>query len=204
MDLDNMETALPGVITKVNKDGTVFVRPVIRKIEPNGVFDIVNLEIPNVPLMKLGGANAEFSFSSNEGDQVLLVAFSRDASEWKRSDDDDIVPTACSGLTMNDVVAIPVVKSTKDGAAKIRVTDDGDIEMEPKAGRRVVAVSDLICKGNLMAHGNVLAVKDVGAGCAQLPDDSVVDVPVAYHLSNHTQSTAVGPTSAPTTTPPTM
>lgn len=197
MDLENMETALPGVITKVNKDGSVSVRPVIRKIEPNGVFDLVNPEIPNVPLMKLGGANAEFSFPSKEGDQVLLVAFSRDASEWKRSEESDIVPAACSGLTMNDLVAIPVVKSSKQCAAKIRVTEDGDIVMIPKESRKTIAQSDLVVKGG------VYVTKDVASSCQELPDGEVVDVPTSVHLNNHFHSTAVGPSIVPTKTPPT-
>lgn len=203
MDFENMETALPGVITRVNKDGTVSVRPVIRKIEPNGIFDLVNPEIPNVPLMKLGGANAEFSFPSKEGDQVLLVAFSRDSSEWKRSDDDDIVPSACSGLTINDFVAIPIVKRSKDGAAKIRVTEDGDIVFSPAEERFVISDSPIICKKSIMTYESVLAVKDIAAACAKSPSDATVtDLPAAIHLSNHIHSTVVGPSAPTTPTPP--
>lgn len=196
-NIEDIETVIPGVIKAVNDDGTVDCKAVIRKVAPNGVFDVVNPVMPHIPLMKLGGANAEFFFPSKVGDHVLLVAFSRDASRWKREDKDSIIPTSCSGLTLNDLVAIPFVKKTKDGAARIHVTEDGDIVFKPADGRRVIAEADLVCKGN------VLATKDVAAKCVELPDGEVTDLPVAIHLSTHFHTSAAGPTDPPKPTPPT-
>lgn len=202
-NIEDIETVIPGVIKAVNDDGTVDCKAVIRKVAPNGVFDVINPVMPHIPLMKLGGANAEFFFPSKVGDHVLLVAFSRDASRWKREDKDSIIPSSCSGLTLNDLIAIPFVKKTKDGAAKILVTEDGDIVFKPADGRKVISEADFLCKGNVMTSGNVLAKKDVAAKCADLPNGDVTDLPAAIHLSTHFHMSAAGPTDPPKPTPPT-
>lgn len=138
MDLENIETVLPGVVTKVG-DGVVDCKTCIRKIAPNGVLDVVNFAIPKIPLMKLGGANAEITFPTKEGDQVLLVAFSRDSSLWKKDYGDDVIPESSSGLSLADFVAVPFIASKKaEGAAKIRVTDDGDIRISNAGGGTIV------------------------------------------------------------------
>ena len=136
--LENIETALPGVITKVG-DGVVDCKTCIRKIAPNGVLDVVNFAIPKIPLMKLGGANAEITFPTKEGDQVLLVALSRDSSLWKKDYGDDVIPESSSGLTLFDFVAVPFIASKKaEGAAKIRVTEDGGVQIENAGGGTIV------------------------------------------------------------------
>ena len=138
MDLENIETVLPGVVTKVG-DGVVDCKTCIRKIAPNGVLDVVNFAIPKIPLMKLGGANAEITFPTKEGDQVLLVAFSRDSSLWKKDYSDDSVPESSSGLTLSDFVAVPFIASGKaEGATKIRVTDNGGVQVENAGGGTIV------------------------------------------------------------------
>lgn len=141
LSIENIETALPGVIEAVNDDGTVDCKPCIRKVAPNGVFDVVNPTIPKIPLMKLGGANAEFTFPSKVGDQVLLVAISRDSEFWKKDFKDDNIPESSSGLTQNDFVAVPFVASKwgEGGKAKITVTDDGSIEVQNGHGSAVMA-----------------------------------------------------------------
>lgn len=139
MNLENIETALPGVIEAVNDDGTVDCKPCIRKVAPNGVFDVVNPTIPKIPLMKLGGANAEFTFPSKKGDQVLLVALSRDSSLWKKDYGDDVIPESSSGLTLNDFVAVPFIARKKaEGAAKIQIDDDGGIQVSNAGGGTIV------------------------------------------------------------------
>lgn len=189
-DLESVETVIPGVVTAANGDGTVDCRPIIRKVASNGVFDLVNPTIGGVPLMKLGGGNAEFSFPAKAGDRVLLVAFSRDASKWKKSESDDIVPGSCSGFTLNDIVAVPIVKAASEGAAKIRVTEDGNIVLTPGEGGSVISEADVCVRGKLMA------TDEVSAKCLEIAgkfDDSL-----ASHLSTHTHMTSVGP-SSPTT-----
>lgn len=138
LDLENIETVLPGVVTKVG-NGVVDCKTCIRKIAPNGVLDVVNFDIPKIPLMKLGGANAEITFPTKEGDQVLLVAFSRDSSLWKKDYSDDSVPESSSGLTLSDFVAVPFIASGKaEGATKIAVDDDGGVQIENAGGGTIV------------------------------------------------------------------
>ena len=138
MDLENIETVLPGVVTKVG-DGVVDCKTCIRKVAPNGVVDIVNFAIPKIPLMKLGGANAEITFPTKVGDQVLLVALSRDSSMWKKGFPDDVTPESCDGLSLSDFVAVPFIASGKaEGAAKIRIDDDGGIQVSNSGGGTIV------------------------------------------------------------------
>lgn len=190
--LENIETALPGVIEAVNDDGTVDCKPCIRKVAPNGVIDVVNPTLPKIPLMKLGGANAEITFPTKEGDQVLLVAISRDSELWKKDFKDDNIPESSSGLTLNDFVAVPFVASKwgEGGKAKITVTDDGDIVMTPAEGRKTIVESDLVFKGKLQV------TDDVVAGCSVVGDE-IVDTG-GVSLKMHVHPTAVGPTSQPT------
>ena len=188
--LENIETALPGVITKVG-DGIVDCKICIRKVAPNGVIDVQNFAIPKIPLMKLGGANAEITFPSKEGDQVLLVALSRDSELWKKDYSDDVVPESSSGLTLSDFVAVPIIASKKDsGAAKIRVTEDGDIVMTPASGKKTIVESDVIFKGKLQATGDVVAGVTEAGG-------EIVET-TAIHLMTHIHPTGVGPSSSPT------
>lgn len=189
--LENIETALPGVITKVG-DGVVDCKTCIRKVAPNGVIDIQNLEIPKIPLMKLGGANAEITFPSKVGDQVLLVALSRDSELWKKDYSDDVTPESCTGLSLSDFVAVPVIASKKaTGAAKIRVTDDGDIVMIPASGKRVVSEADLLVKGK------VQATDDVQAGVTEAGGQVIATGGTSLQLHMH-PTAVVGAPSTPT------
>ena len=190
--LENIETALPGVIVAVNGDGTVDCKPCIRKVAQNGVIDVVNPTIPKIPLMKLGGANAEFTFPSKKGDQVLLVAISRDSELWKKDLKDDSIPESSSGLTLNDFVAVPFVAEKKhSGSAKIRVTDDGDILFTPAGGRQVISDTDLLVRGKVRSTG------DVVAGVTEAAEEVVETGGVS--LQTHMHPTAVpGAASLPT------
>jgi hypothetical protein len=191
LELENIETVLPGVVTNVG-DGVVDCKACIRKVAPNGVFDVLNLEIPKIPLMKLGGANAEITFPTKEGDQVLLVAFSRDSSLWRKDYSDDSVPESSSGLTLSDFVAVPFIAGKKvEGAAKIRVTEDGDIVMTPATGRRVVSDADLLVRGK------VQSTDDVQAGVTEAGGEVIATGGISLQL--HTHPTAVvGAPSTPT------
>ena len=152
MDLENIETVLPGVVTKVG-DGVVDCKTCIRKIAPNGVLDVVNFDIPKIPLMKLGGANAEITFPTKEGDQMLLVALSRDSSLWKKDYGDDVIPESSSGLSLADFVAVPFIASKKaTGAVKITVDDDGGIQVTNAGGGSIVMDGD---SGKVTINGHL-------------------------------------------------
>lgn len=188
--LENIETALPGVITAVS-DGTVDCKICIRKVAPNGVIDLQNFTLPKIPLMKLGGGNCEITFPSKVGDQVLLVALSRDSELWKKDYSDDVIPESSSGLTLSDFVAVPFIATKKtEGTAKIRVTNDGDIVFTPASGKKTIVESDVVFKGKLQATDDIVAgVTEVG--------DEIVETS-AVHLLTHIHPTAVGPSSSPT------
>ena len=189
--LENIETTIPGVIEAVNDDGTVDCKPCIRKVAPNGVIDVVNPTIPKVPLMKLGGANAEFTFPSKKGDQILLVAISRDSELWKKDFKDDKIPESSSGLTLNDFVAVPFVASKwgEGGKAKITVTDDGDIVMTPASGRRVVSDADLLVRGK------VQSTDDVQAGVTEAGDEVIATGGVSLQFHTHPTAAPGGPST---------
>lgn len=189
LKLENIETCLPGVVTEVG-DGVVTCKTCIRKVCSNGILDVLNLEIPNIPLMKFGGANAEITFPIKKDDQVLLLAFSRDSDSWKKDYSDDVVPDSCTGLSINDFIAIPFVAENKrNGKAKIRVTDDGDIEFTPASGRKVISSSDFLCRGKVMAIGDVVAgVQEV--------NEQIIDQ-LAIKLMTHIHKSAAGPTDPP-------
>lgn len=138
MELENIETVLPGVVTKVG-DGVVDCKTCIRKVAPNGAIDMANFSIPKIPLMKLGGANAEITFPTKVGDQVLLVALSRDSSLWRKGYPDDVTPESCDGLSLSDFVAVPFIASKKaEGAVKIQIDDDGGIQISNAGGGTIV------------------------------------------------------------------
>lgn len=191
LSLENIETALPAVITKMNGDGTIDCKPCIRKVAPNGVFDIVNPALPKVPVMRIGGSYAEFDFPVKKGDQVLLVAISRDSEQWKLTLKDDIIPESSSGLTLNDFVALPIVAPKKPhGAAKIRVGEDGSIELVPGDSGQIWAKGDLIVEGKVDAGGDVVAG-------ATITETAIVETG-GVSLQTHIHPTTLGPTSQPT------
>ena len=152
MELEEIETVLPGVVTAVG-DGVVDCKTCIRKVAPNGVIDVQNFAIPKIPLMKLGGANAEITFPSKVGDQVLLVALSRDSELWKKDYGDDVVPESSSGLTLEDFVAVPFIAGKKaTGATKITVDDDGGIQVTNAGGGSIVMDGD---SGKVTVNGHL-------------------------------------------------
>lgn len=152
MELENIETVLPGVVTKVG-DGVVDCKTCIRKVAKNGVVDMANFSIPKIPLMKLGGANAEITFPTKVGDQVLLVAISRDSSLWRKGYPDDVTPESCDGLSLADFVAVPFIASKKaEGTAKIRIDDDGGIQISNAGGGTIVMDGE---SGNVTINGHL-------------------------------------------------
>lgn len=115
-----METALPGVITAVDGGGYVTVRPLIRKVETNGVPDLTNPEIPGVPLMRPGTGKVAVTLEPSAGDFVLLLFMSRDVTEWALGGGDadtDVTPECCGGNRLTDCVAVQLGRTSCDSDA---------------------------------------------------------------------------------------
>lgn len=139
-----METALPGVITSIPDDfadtGLVSVRPCIRKVESNGVPDLTNAEIPDVPLLRLGTEAALVELAPAVGDRVLLVFCSRDVTDWAlggSGDPDDVTPPCSGGNALTDCVAVQLGHAghaSSGAAAGVSVAADGSVSVTAGGG----------------------------------------------------------------------
>ncbi len=124
---ENFESAMPGIISSVNNDGTVNVVPMIKKVATNGVIDVENLVILSVPLIDLGGAYCSIEIEPVKNDTVMLLAMSRDSGKWKSSDwKKPQTPNSCDGNNLNDFVAFLTHFNGSGGTkAKIKIASDG-------------------------------------------------------------------------------
>lgn len=189
--MESFETAMPGLIAKVNDNGTVDVTPSIRNCLSNmqlqnGGGDLE--PIPEVPVLWPGTANAVIKMELKKGDPVLLVASSRDLSKWAQGDwgEGPFNPLSFSGNDLNDLVALPMRRP--DGAAvktTIEIKADGKVnittnEIEFKAAKLRVT-------GKIEADGEITT--------------NAAGYPVA--LSGHMHPTAVpGSPSVPNPSTP--
>lgn len=143
-----METALPGVITSIPDDfadtGLVSVRPCIRKVESNGVPDLTNAEIPDVPLLRPGTEAALVELAPAAGDRVLLVFCSRDVTDWAlggSGDPDDVTPPCSGGNALTDCVAVQLGHAghaSSDAATKVTI-DGGSVSVAAEGSVSVTA-----------------------------------------------------------------
>ena len=191
-EMETFETAMPGNVAKVNEGGTVDVRPSIRNCLSNMQLEPTQKDgqlrtINNVPVLFPGTASAIVKFELQEGDPVLLVASSRDLSEWKAGDwvhGLPCTPRSFAGNDLNSLLAIPVrMESHGDKKPKITVTvkKDGKVEIECESVE-IDAVNVKI-SGELEVGKGVKAGGEVTANAETLP----------VNLSTHTHMTAVGP-----------
>ena len=141
--MEGFETAFPGVVKKVNDDGTVDVTPSIRNVlknmqyEPDG-DDGKPLPIEGVPVLWPGTSAAVVKFDLQAGDPVLCVASSRDLRAWVEGGEEKgpYDPLSFSGNDLNDLVAIPMSRggsravSVTLGRDSLKVVGKGSIEME--------------------------------------------------------------------------
>ena len=184
--LNSLETAIPGVVSNVRKDGRVDVTPSIRKMVTSGVIDSFDKPILGVPLMQIGFSGLSFDLELSKGDSVLLVFFSRDARQWKKrkwGQSDPQAPLANDG---NSCVAIPYVRP--DSGAKVVISVDKDGNITFHSPHVVFDSDDVRIKGRLIVEKDILAKDDIF---------SETGTGVGTSLRNHTHTTAVGPSSPP-------
>lgn len=191
-EMETFETAMPGNVAKVNEGGTVDVRPSIRNCLSNMQLEPTQKDgqlrtINNVPVLFPGTASAIVKFELQEGDPVLLVASSRDLSEWKAGDwvhGLPCTPRSFAGNDLNSLLAIPVrMESHGDKKPKITVTvkKDGAFKIECESVE--------IDAGNVKISGELEVGKGVKAGGEVTANAETLPV----NLSTHTHTTAVGP-----------
>lgn len=187
--MEGFETAFPGVVRRVNGDGTVDVTPSVRnvlknmQVEPDGK-DGRPLPVEGVPVLWPGTATAVARFELAEGDPLLLVASSRDIREWVSGGEESgpYTPKSFSGNDLNDLVAIPLTMgSRKRRTTTITVKRDGTVKIECESVE--------IDAGNVKISGELEVGKGVKAGGEVTAN--VETLPV--NLSTHTHMTAVGP-----------
>lgn len=183
--MEGFESAFPGVVRRVNADGTVDVTPSVRnvlknmQVEPDGK-DGRPLPVEGVPVLWPGTATAVARFELAEGDPLLLVASSRDLREWVSGGEESgpFTPKSFSG---NDLVAIPLTMSRKRRKTTITVKRDGTVKIECESVE--------IDAGNVKISGELEVGKGVKAGGEVTANAETL----AVKLSTHTHMTAVGP-----------
>ena len=216
-EMETFETAMPGNVAKVNEGGTVDVRPSIRNCLSNMQLEPTQKDgqlrtINNVPVLFPGTASAIVKFELQEGDPVLLVASSRDLSEWKAGDwvhGLPCTPRSFAGNDLNSLLAIPVrMESHGDKKPKITFTvkNDGKMEIET-ASDIAIKAGTLDIEGDLKVSGNIEAMGDMeSGGCISAGGEVTVNAknrPLAIsthvHATAETIGTPTGPVSPYTT-----
>ena len=177
--LNSFETAIPGTIVDVRKDGKLDVAPSIRKMVTSGVIDNFDATIRSVPVLQLGFSGFSFDLALKKGDSVILLFFSRDAKQWKSRKWSACDPTSPFANDLNSCVAIPFVRPDSGAKAVVKIDGDGIVTFDSS---RVKFTGDMYVDGNIVSRKDVLVGEGVGPGVS---------------LTQHTHPTAVGPTSAP-------
>lgn len=216
-EMETFETAMPGNVAKVNEGGTVDVRPSIRNCLSNMQLEPTQKDgqlrtINNVPVLFPGTASAIVKFELQEGDPVLLVASSRDLSEWKAGDwvhGLPCTPRSFAGNDLNSLLAIPVrMESHGDKKPKITFTvkKDGKMEIET-ASDIAIKAGTLDIEGDLKVSGNIEAIGDMeSGGCISAGGEVTVNAknrPLAISTHVHTTAETIGTPTGPESPSPT-
>ena len=178
--LNSFETAIPGTILEVRKDGRIDVTPSIRKMVTSGVIEAFDSPIRGVPVMQLGFSGFSFDLELKKGDSVVVLFFSRDASVWKRRKWQQCDPKSPFANDVNSCVAIPFVRPDSEAKVVVKIDSDGLVTFDTKQVKMT---------GNLFVEGNIVTHTDVFAGPAPAGP--------GVSLLQHTHNSAVGPTLIP-------
>ncbi len=124
--LSSIETCLPGIVKRVNGKN-IDVEILIKKVLYNGIVDIENKFVTNVPVIYTGSSSFTIDYKLKENDLVLLICMSRDSGKWKLNKKSVSIPNSCVGNTLSDFVAIPF--SIEKGKSSIVIDDDGTMTL---------------------------------------------------------------------------
>lgn len=191
--MEDFETAVPGVVERVNADGTVDARPSIRNVLKNMQLEPTDPKtgrlrpVQGIPVLWPGTAAAVAKFELAEGDPVLLVASSRDLRTWKEggwASEDPYSPPSFAGNDMNSLLAVPLrLESHGTASPKTTVTIGRDGSVKVECGNVEIDAASVRISGELEVGGSVKADGEVTANAGTLP----------VNLSTHAHMTAVGP-----------
>lgn len=178
--LNSFETAVPGEIVDVRKDGRVDVKPSIRKMVTSGVIDTFDALVRGVPVLQIGFSGFSFDLELKKGDSVILLFFSRDATKWKTRKWGDSDPTSPFANDLNSCVAIPFVRPDSGAKVVVKIDGDGVVTIDSD---KVKITGDVFVDGTIVSRTDVVVGQGVGPGVS---------------LSQHMHPCPVGTTSAPT------
>lgn len=128
--LNDFETCIPAIVHTIRDDGRIDAMPCIRKMITNGVIENFGLPVLGVPLVKIGASGMVFDFELSVGDTVLLLFFSRCASQWKREKWGAAVdPGSPFANDLNSCVAIPYCRADSENKTVIKIGTDGTVDI---------------------------------------------------------------------------
>lgn len=127
-------TCMPVAVKKVNNDGTVNVKPLLRNLTVQGT------EIPiddgslvyNVPYMQFIGKKFNFTIEASAGDKGLLIACMKDISVYKKTHAEANIGSRRT-FSPSDGVFLPLDFASEkgsaikfnNGSAGLEITDSG-------------------------------------------------------------------------------
>lgn len=186
----------------ISTDGTfATVRPMLAHYDTTGnPIEITAADdIPNVPIVQPFGANGQFQFKPEPGDQGLLIACNWDTTRYKTAHD---TTTVASNRQFNwsdgffipvDFRAAPTGALIKNGNSSIGLEKD-EINLETgtfNANAETNITGNTTITGNVTINGNITVTGTVsGAG--------VTDTTTSVTLGTHTHGI---PPSTPPPTP---
>lgn len=156
--LNSFETAIPGTIIDVRKDGRIDVAPSIRKMVTSGVIDAFDAPIRGVPVMQIGFSGMRFDLELKNGDSVVLLFFSRDATNWKKKKWEQSDPVAPLANDVNSCVAIPFVRPDSGAKAVVKIDADGVVTFDSS---KVKFTGDIEVDGKMKSVGDIESEGDV-------------------------------------------
>lgn len=191
---NSFETAVPGVVTAVRNDGRVDVMPSVRKMVTSGVIDRFDAPVRGVPLMQIGFSGMAFDLEVSNGDTVILLFMSRDASQWKkRKWEKQCDPKSPFANDANSCVAIPFVRPDSGAKAVVKIDKDGKIVFDSSM---VKFTGDVEVEGDVKGKGKIDADGDIESG-GNMKGQDFKTATVSFLQHTHVAAAAVDTPTAP-------
>ena len=156
--LNSFETAIPGTIVDIRKDGRIDVAPSIRKMVTSGVVDAFDSVVRGVPVMQIGFSGFSFDLALKKGDSVILLFLSRDARQWKARKWSQCDPTTPFANDLNSCVAIPFVRPDSGAKVVVKIDADGVVTFDSS---KVKFTGDIEVDGKMKSVGDIESEGDV-------------------------------------------